>query len=161
MNFAKRRPPSGQKPNPKLVSRRPESDSSITQLGIWVGSNQAIDQERQTVGVVAQGPRAGPPTANVCCRQLGPLPRRQRADFPRAPVVAEMIHPKGLSFAAQRQVVLLREQCGLTWPQVAEHVQARGGGQRRSCQGVALNSPSKKRNVRYRLPVTKVIHLEH
>ena len=129
MNLAKRRPPSGQKPNPKLVSRLPESDSSITQLGIWVGSNQAIDQERQTVGVVAQGPRAGPPTANA-----GPLPRRQRADSPRAPVVAEMIHPKRLSFAAQRRVVLLREQCGLTWPQVAEHVQARGGGQRRSCQ---------------------------
>ena len=35
MRFHTRFQVSGQKSNPKLVSRRPESDSYVTQLGIW------------------------------------------------------------------------------------------------------------------------------
>ena len=38
------------------------------------------------------------------------------------PVVAEMVHPKGLSFAAQRDVVMLREVRGLTFPDIAKQV---------------------------------------
>lgn len=38
------------------------------------------------------------------------------------PVVAEMVHPKGLSFASQRDVVMLREVRGLTFPDIAKQV---------------------------------------
>ena len=38
------------------------------------------------------------------------------------PPVTEMYHPRGLSFAAQRKVVILREVRDLTWPDIAAQV---------------------------------------
>ena len=43
------------------------------------------------------------------------------------PPVTEMMHPKGLSFATQRQVVIMREVRELTWPQIAAAVRDLSG----------------------------------
>ena len=39
------------------------------------------------------------------------------------PVVSEQVHPAGLSFASQRQVVIRRDVYGETWNTIAEQVQ--------------------------------------
>ena len=38
------------------------------------------------------------------------------------PLVSEMVHPRGLSFAMQRRVVLLRDVKGQAWPDIASQV---------------------------------------
>ena len=42
--------------------------------------------------------------------------------FPDATCHGEMYHPRGLSFATQRKVVILREVRDLTWPDIASQV---------------------------------------
>jgi len=43
------------------------------------------------------------------------------------PVVSEVVHPRGLSFAAQRKVVVLRDVHGETWPAIASQVRNLAG----------------------------------
>ena len=56
----------------------------------------------------------------------------------RMPLVAEMVHPRGLSFAMQRKVVLLRDVKGQTWPEIASQVRNLAGKRapRSTCQRV-------------------------
>ena len=55
--------------------------------------------------------------------QSGALPKAPvLAALQSMPLATEMLHPKGLGFAAQRQVVILREARGLTWPEIAKRV---------------------------------------
>ena len=41
---------------------------------------------------------------------------------PRMPPITEVVHPRGLSFAAQRKVVLLRDVHHMPWPAIAAEV---------------------------------------
>lgn len=52
------------------------------------------------------------------------------------PVVSEFVHPRGLDFHNQRQVVVLRDARGMTWSQIASRVRNVQGG-RPSVQMVA------------------------
>ena len=77
----------------------------------------AVIASPSSAGIWLKASKADPP------RAFAPhcwAPRRRGA--PGMPAIVEMVHLKGLSFAAQRQVVLLREQRGMTWPQIAERV---------------------------------------
>ena len=38
------------------------------------------------------------------------------------PLVSEVVHPRGLSFAMQRKVVMLRDEKGMTWSQIRKEV---------------------------------------
>ena len=48
--------------------------------------------------------------------------RWRGAPVPAMPLQSEMVHPKGFSFRAQKQIVLLRDVKELTWPQIADQV---------------------------------------
>ena len=83
------------------------------------------------------------------------------------PLVSEFVHPKGLSLAAQRKVVFLREIKGLAYQKIAERVRNLQGNRpskehvREVCQ--AFRSPTARKKYKYskcgRKPwkVTKVV----
>ena len=45
------------------------------------------------------------------------------------PAITEMVHPRGLSFAMQRKVVVLRDARKMTWPQITAEVRNLKGEQ--------------------------------
>ena len=68
------------------------------------------------------------------------------------PVVSEMLHPRGLTFAMQRRVVMLRDVKGKTWPEIASQVRNLRGEEPSlfACRTVYTNFSARDGRVRSR-----------